>query len=113
MQTLAAIAAVFCVQYLLGKLRLWSPRAANMLDNDPVLLFERGAFCDEAMRTTRVTRASVLEKIRMSGANSVSEVNAVVLETTGDISVISGDNVSPDLLSDVRRYDRPARAGPG
>ena len=98
LQAMAAIGAVFLVQYVLAKGRLLSDRFQKTIDNEPRLLMRDGRFLDDAMRDARVTRATLLEKIRQSSASSVADVKALVLETTGDISVLTGDDVDPQLL---------------
>ena len=55
------------------------------------------------MRETRVTEATLLEKIRGSNVGSVSEVRALVLETTGDLSVMTSKDFDPRLLDGVRQ----------
>lgn len=55
------------------------------------------------MAETRVSRSNMLEKLRSAGVTDLSEVRAVVLETTGDISVIRGDRVDETMLEGVRR----------
>jgi uncharacterized membrane protein YcaP (DUF421 family) len=102
LQAIGAIGAVFLVQYLLARGRTRSTRFADAIDNTPVLLVEDGRFLEAAMKETRVTRATLLEKIRMSGAQRLEDVRAVVLETTGDIAVMTG-NIDRELLKGVRR----------
>jgi uncharacterized membrane protein YcaP (DUF421 family) len=63
---------------------------------------EHGRFLEEAMARTRVSRANVLEKLRASGVGSFSAVRAVVLETTGDISVLKQGS-DEELLEGVRK----------
>ena len=101
-QAMAAIGAIFLVQYVLARERTRSSRFADPVDNTPVLLMEDGRFLEKAMTETRVTRATLLEKISMSDARRIEDVRAVVLETTGDVAVMTG-NVDPELLKGVRR----------
>ena len=101
-QAMAAIGAIFLVQYVLARGRTRSSRFADAVDNTPVLLMEDGRFLEKAMTETRVTRATLLEKIRMSDARRIEDVRAVVLETTGDVAVMTG-SVDPELLEGVRR----------
>lgn len=101
-QAMSAIGAVFLVQYLLARGRRQSSRFADVIDNTPVLLMEDGHFLEAAMKEVRVTRATLREKIRMSGAQRLEDVRAIVLETTGDIAVLTRD-VDPELLKGVRR----------
>lgn len=107
LHALAAIAGVFLVQWLLARVRQKSDRARAVLTNEPMLLLERGEFLDNALRETRVTRANVLEKLRAAGVTNMTEVQAVVLETTGDISVIRGEHVDAAVMHGVRRLSRP------
>lgn len=102
-QAIGAIGAVFLVQWALALARQRSDKFKQLVDNRPTLLLEHGRFHEEAMRQTRVTRSSLLEKIRTSGAGSIEEVRAIVLETTGDVTVMTSDKIDPELLANVRR----------
>ena len=103
LQAMAAIAGVFFIQWLLARLRLKSDVAQDVLTNRPVLLMDDGRFLDDALLETRVSRTNLLEKLRIAGVTDVSQVRAVVLEMTGDISVIQGERVDRQLLEGVRR----------
>lgn len=107
LQCLAAISGVFLIQWLLARARQGSDLVQGVLVNEPALLVENGTFLEEAMRRTRVSRASIVEKLRAADVADLSEVRAVVLETTGDISVLKSGN-SDALLEGVRRIgERP------
>lgn len=103
LQSLSAIAGVFLVQYALAAARHRSGRFKGLLRNRPVLLMEEGEFLEEALSATRVSRSSVVEKLRAANVLDLSEVRAVVLETTGDISVIHGSDFDRRLLDGVDR----------
>ena len=103
LQAMTAIAGVFLIQWILAKARQKSDRIGNLISNEPVLLMDRGKFLDAAMAETRVSRSNMLEKLRSAGVSDMSEVRAVVLETTGDISVIRGGEIDEKLLAGVRR----------
>lgn len=110
LRCLAAISGVFLIQYVLARLRLNFSAVERLVTNRPVLLMEDGRFLDEAMSANRVSRESVLEKLRESNVNDLSEVRAVVLETTGDISVLHGEHLDSRIMGSV---ERPAAATPG
>jgi uncharacterized membrane protein YcaP (DUF421 family) len=103
LQAMAAILGVFLIQWLLSKARQMSDRVGNLISNEPVLLVDHGKFLDAAMAETRVSRSNMLEKLRSAGITDMSQVRAVVLETTGDISVIRGEEIDEKLLAGVRR----------
>lgn len=107
LQALAAIAGVFLIQWLLAKARQKSERFKDIITNEPVLLMDRGKFLEKAMASTRVSRANLLEKLRLEGVADIGDVRAVVLETTGDISVIRGARIDDALMEGVRGADGP------
>lgn len=102
-QVVVAMGALLAVQALLSKLRRASERVRDLLGNTPVMLMEDGCFCEAAMRETRVARQDVLAKIRTANALKLSDVRAVVLENTGDLSVLHGETIDERLLEGVRR----------
>jgi uncharacterized membrane protein YcaP (DUF421 family) len=60
---------------------------------------------DDVLRREGVTRADVLAKLREANVLRMEEVRAVVLESTGDISVLHADDdteLQDVLLEGVR-----------
>ena len=102
-QALAAIAGVFLIQYALAAARSRSDSFQALIKNKPLLLMEDGEFLGDALAASRVSRSSVVEKLRAANVLDFSQVRAVVLETTGNISVIHGDGFDPRLLDGVER----------
>lgn len=102
-QTMAAIGGVFLIQWLLAKIRQRSDAFQNLITNEPVLLMEDGEFREDALAETRVSRISIMEKLRAANVTDPSQVRAVVLETTGDISVLHGRKLDERLIDGVRR----------
>ena len=102
-QAMAAIGAVFLIQYFLAYGRIRSRRFARAIDNQPTLLIKDGRFLHQAMRRTRVTKATLLEQIRKSGVGSVEEEGAIVLEKTGDLTVMRKDSFDPELLDQMQQ----------
>jgi uncharacterized membrane protein YcaP (DUF421 family) len=102
-QALAAIGGLFLTQWLLAKARQRWTAAKRLLKNQPMLLMEHGRFLEDAMRESRVSRDNLFEKLRANGVADLAEVRAVVLETTGDISIIRGDTIDERLMEGVRK----------
>lgn len=100
-QALAAIAGLFLLQWLLAKARVRSTTVQNLLGNQPVLLMEHGRFVDDAMTSERIARADIYAKMRESGVQNPDEVRAVVLERTGDISIIKEGPLEGAIFNDV------------
>lgn len=112
LQVLIAMAALFAVQYAIARLRRRSSGFSALVQNTPVLLMQDGRILHRALERTRVSEADLVAKLREANALDLSAVRAVVLETTGDISVLHGEHLDETLLKDVRRDGTP-RAAPG
>ena len=57
------------------------------------------------LETTKVTASDVRAKLREANVTDWSQVRAVVLETTGDVSVLHGETLDPTLLEGVAGAD--------
>ncbi len=100
-QALIAIAALLAIQAGLAAWRKASPTARAIMGNTPALLMRDGEFIEDTMRRTRVARQDVLSKLRAANVRDLRDVRAVVLENTGDISVMHGGEIDPALLADL------------
>ena len=74
----------------------------RLLENEPLMLMRDGAFLEDALKRSRVTREDVFSKLRTANVLELSQVRAVVLETPGDISVLHGDRLEDVLVEGVR-----------
>lgn len=78
----------------------------KLLTNKPMLIMRDGKFLDENLRKTNVGRLDVYAKLREANVKDRNEIFAVVLESTGDISVIhfegEGDKLSEEILNGVQ-----------
>ena len=102
-QSLAAQAALFFVQWGTAKLRRSSDTIETVMQNAPVFLMRDGQFCEDALDTTRVAKSDVIAKLREANALDLDKVHAVVLETTGDVSVLHGDRLDERLIENVTK----------
>lgn len=90
-QILAAMGGLFMAQYAAARLRSLSHSVESAIANKPSLLMRDGEIDEDALAANRITRADLLAKLREANVLDFSEVRAVVLESTGDISVLHGD----------------------
>lgn len=103
-----ALFGLYLVQWVTARLRLRLPGVSKPVDNTPVVLMADGHFCENAMLAAQVSRGDVYAKLRSANVFRLREVRAVVLETTGDISVLHGDADRPldaELLEGVEGSD--------
>lgn len=78
---------------------------SNAIDNTPLLLMHGEKILYDNLRKARVTEGDLRSKLREANVLNLSNVKAVVFETTGDIAVLHGDEKSNEfvdwLLKDV------------
>lgn len=103
-QALIATASLFFVQFAAARIRKASDAVENVMQNEPVVLFRRGVFDEQALKETRVAKSDIYAKLREANALDLSQVHAVVLESTGDVSVLHGGKPPDDkILQGVRQ----------
>ena len=103
LQALGALAALFGLQFLIAKARQSSETFEKAIQNGPIFLMWEGEFIQDALNTSRVAKDDVIAKLREANVLHMSKVRAVVLETTGDISVLHGDDLDDDLVDGIER----------
>ena len=59
----------------------------------PTLLLRDGTIVADAVRAQRISADEIRQAVRASGAGSLADIAAVVLETDGTLSVISADRL--------------------
>ncbi len=100
-RALSAMATLLAAQYLLARARR-TGAIRRLLENEPLMLVHRGRFIESALTESRVTRDDVIAKLRAASVYDIGDVGAVVLEATGDISVIAGEDKTVSTLDGVR-----------
>ena len=107
-----AVGSLLAVQWLIAHFRRRS-FGSRVVDNTPILLVRDGEFIDDALTDARVTQSDIYAKLRQANVHSMEAVIAVVLETTGDISVIDGDGpLDAELFDNVRGFHASGPLGP-
>jgi uncharacterized membrane protein YcaP (DUF421 family) len=100
-----ALAVLFAIQAAFAVLRR-RDRVAAVIENTPLVLMADGAILHDNLRRARVSTDDVNAKLREANVLRYADVRAVVLETTGDISVLHGDGpLDARLLAGVRDGD--------
>ena len=97
-----AVVTIYASQFAVSWLRR-TQRLRGLVDNRPLLLMHGGQVIDEHLDAARITQDDLRSKLRAANVLDPAHVVAVVLETTGDISVMTGEgDLHPSLLSNVR-----------
>ena len=104
LQAIAALAVFYALQFSVAQLRVRVGWFRRSVDNRPTLLMRDGRFITSNLKRARVTEDDVWGQLRRANVLRTSDVRAVVLETTGDVSVIhatSESDLDTRLLSGV------------
>ncbi len=106
LQGLAAIASLYILQISTNYLRRRYDLVAKWIDNEPLLLMQGSKILEKNLKKVRVSRKELRYKLREANVTRLSQVKAVVLESTGDVSVLhhanSDHDIDNELLKDVR-----------
>lgn len=75
-------------QFGVSWLQVRSAWFRRVVKNEPALLYYRGQWLQSLLRRERVTQDEVLSAMRSGGVAQLSDVDAVVLETDGSLSIV-------------------------
>ena len=87
---LLAFALLIGLQYAVAWSAVRSKRVQRVIKAEPALVFYRGDYLDDRLRAERLTRGEVIAAVREQGIGAMNDVEAVVLETAGQLSIIRG-----------------------
>lgn len=105
LEGLIGLAALYAAQWTIAALRTrydW----ARVTDNEPLLLMRGETILHANLVKANVTKRDLLAKLREANVLRFEQVGAVVLESTGDVSVLHSEHadaaIDPELLDGVR-----------
>ncbi|WP_226677882.1 DUF421 domain-containing protein [Mesobacillus jeotgali] len=98
---ISAFFILITLQYLVAWLSIRSDGFKRLIKSDPKLIFYQGKYLKENIVKERVLEVEILQAARSSGINSMNQVEAVVLETDGSISVIKKSGSETNTLDSV------------
>ena len=104
LQGVFAIGMLFTLQAVLSIIRRKFKPFKALIDNQPIILMANGAYLHDNLKKAKLSENDIKQILRKNGIKSKSEVFAVIMETTADISVIKSSDTSPDwsLFDDIR-----------
>ncbi|WP_263784706.1 DUF421 domain-containing protein [Salinibacter grassmerensis] len=105
-----ALAVLFGLQFVVGTLRKRLPGVKTLVDNAPLLLMDGPEVLSDNLRRANMTEADLHAKLREANVTRLVQVRAVVMESTGDVSVLHAPPDAPALddalLEDVQGVPR-------
>ena len=103
-QGVLAFALLVALQWSLTRLAVRFPAVERWIKAEPTLLLLRGELRHDAMRRARVTEGEIRAAVRAKGLTALEDVEAVVLETDGSVSVLAERGSSGSAMRDVKGY---------
>jgi uncharacterized membrane protein YcaP (DUF421 family) len=111
-QGLVAFAVLIGLQFAITWLSVRIRAIAQLVELEPTMLYYQGEFLTDMMKRERVTHSDVLQAVREKGIGCLDQVEAVVLETNGELSVIkTASRASGDHTSSLADVQGPGRRG--
>ena len=103
----AGLVTLFLVQSATAFARRKSYRIERLVGNEPMVLMAGPELLAENLNTARVTVDDIRAKLRQAGVTHRDQVRAVIMESTGDISVLTkASPMEAWLLDHVRDGDK-------
>lgn len=107
LQGLVAMAMLFLLQAMVSLIRRKVKPLKDLIDNEPVVLMAHGDYYWDNINQASLSKSDIHQVLRQNGIKSKSEIFAVIMETTGDISVIKQSETAADraLFDDIRDFE--------
>ncbi len=99
----AALASIIAVDYAISFAVLKSDRVRRMVKSQPALLVFDGEMQHGTMRSERIVEDEVLMFMRQRGIDRLGDVRAMVLESTGQVSVFTASASDENLSKTLRK----------
>ena len=85
---LLPLLVIACLEVLIAFLCQRFPFFRRLVEGNPVVLVRGGNFVQKNLDKTRISREEVLSQIRENGLAGLGDVDSVILEQTGKMSVL-------------------------
>lgn len=103
---IVAFAMLVGLQFTVTWMTSRSDKMKKAVKNEPRLLYYRGEYLIKDMKKMRIVKEEIEQAMRSNGKSSSDEVEAVIMETDGNLSVISkGSKADKDVIENVLRKD--------
>jgi uncharacterized membrane protein YcaP (DUF421 family) len=83
-----ALGVLVGLQYLVSWLSVRYKGVEKLVKSQPRLLYYEGEFLTDAMRAERITESEIWQALRAQGIGEPGQVDAIILETNGNISML-------------------------
>lgn len=94
-----ALGTIMLYQQIFSGLKYRFNSFEEAAENSPKMLMDGPRFIEDNMKKAGVSRSDIIAKLREANVTRMQQIKAVVFETTGDISVLHGEDDKP--LEDI------------
>ena len=85
---IASITALAFMQTFISYFALKNKKMRNLLSGKPSILINKGKIDYEQLKKERISIYEILEQLRIQGYFNLKDVQYVILETSGDLSIV-------------------------
>ena len=96
-ESVTAFLLIITLQYIVTFMGMKIPAIRKFTTSQPSLLFYNGEFLYKNLKKERLNKDEILSAVRAQNISSLKNVEAIVFETTGSISVIKKDGIKESL----------------
>ncbi len=103
------ILMLMILEVVLSYVAFKNPRARRIMYGKPSTFYKDGKFDQKEMEKQRFNIADIMEEVRGNGASALSEVEYIVMETNGKVSVVLKSDESPIAPKQLNIKTEPVR----
>ena len=90
------------IGYLISLLSYYNQNVSIVMDGKPLILFANNNFNYENLEKCKLNVSKVLEGCRLKGCFDINELDSVLLEPSGDMSILLKGNSQPITSNDLK-----------
>ena len=100
---MAALFVLVALQWLFSFSIKKSDTFDTIVSADPALLFYNGTFFYKTMEKERIRKDEVIQSVRMEGNLTMDEVQVVILEANGELSILpKSEHTQEDTITNIK-----------
>ena len=99
---IASITALTFMQTFISYFALKNKKMRNLLSGKPSILINKGKIDYEQLKKERISIYEILEQLRIQGYFNLKDVQYVILETSGDLSIVPSPYYEDDQFKNFK-----------
>jgi len=101
MNGIVSILTLFILEGIFSTLMLKSERARSIIDGTPSIVMDRGKLLYDEMKKQRININDLLEHLRIAGYHNLHELEYIIIEPDGQLSIILKTPYRPITIKDM------------